>query len=334
MIFNNVEELNVQSEMSVIPAHTLSFAENALYIAEAIEADYNKLFEQVGIDELAVYEATGSVVVYEGTKLSDIKDKIVNFFKQMWAKIKAGFEAMLLKFESMRKDTMKNLPGLNKQVLDKLPADKKFGKTHNFVDLDAAKYFDRVDKYIDKTRNKFEAHLGSSFEASREDIKDTKEMLLDDLVPEISGTDAKSVNEMNKAIRAKHMGDEVEVDMEYMKRNFEDFVLVVIEGSTKKDIKAMYKDTKQMIDLFISDAKKLDDKRLGIFNDEVIVYKQIATCANAISNVLCDVSKRRYVEYRNILLRAYVANGRSTDVKESASVIATQRELIESAFDF
>ena len=66
--------LNVKADMSVIPAYSMSFAENALFVAEAVEKDFNTLFQNIGIQELAVFESTGVQVVYENEKL----DKLLN----------------------------------------------------------------------------------------------------------------------------------------------------------------------------------------------------------------------------------------------------------------
>ena len=120
IIFENEDLLKVEADMSVIPAHTLTFSENALYVAEAIERDFNEMIKNIGINELAVYESTGMQIVYEGEKLKSFKEAIIKFFQEMWKKIKAAFEAVMVKFNELRKKVNKLLPKNTSSDLDKL----------------------------------------------------------------------------------------------------------------------------------------------------------------------------------------------------------------------
>ena len=84
-----LEELGkLEANKNVIPSDCMTFSEAASYVIEYTDSEYNKLFEAVGIEELAVYESTGSQIIYEEGKLKDLKEKIVNFIKRIYEKTK------------------------------------------------------------------------------------------------------------------------------------------------------------------------------------------------------------------------------------------------------
>ena len=128
--YMNISELaDVQPDRSVIPSHTLTFCEDAVYVAEAIEEDYNRIFQEIGVNELAFYENTGCEIVYEAEEKQGLIQKVVQFFKNLWAKIKAGFEAILLKFQSLSKEVRNQIPNITAQQVKSCNL-TNFGKTH------------------------------------------------------------------------------------------------------------------------------------------------------------------------------------------------------------
>lgn len=333
--------LNVKADTSVIPAYSMSFAENALFVAEAVEKDFNTLFQNIGIQELAVFESTGVQVVYENEKLDKFKDSIVKFFQTMWEKIKGAFEAVLKKFEELKKEAMKKIVKFSKSDLDKLDPEKKFGKTHKFDidDIEKDIYGDNAKKYAQEVTDKFTKYL-DNMENVKEDIAETKEELLADVCKKVSGLYVDNTKEMTEEI-GKRVGDEVEADLDFVKDNFNDIYDVVINGSTVRQIKALYKGSKEFIFNAIKAVKKYDDERTKAAAAEVSVLKNIAMAMNIANGKRLDVYKRRYGEYRNILVRVAIALGKVKDSKKEdkkeesvGESVSYQLNRIDSMFNW
>ena len=90
------------ADRSVIPSYCESFSESAVYVAEASTRYINDFFKEVGITELAIFESTGSVVVYEGAKLQAFKEKLAKVWDSIWRAIKGLFEKVAGTFESLK----------------------------------------------------------------------------------------------------------------------------------------------------------------------------------------------------------------------------------------
>ena len=75
------------------------FEENAVDSAYRIVAEntanWNSIMEAIGVDELSIYESTGSEVVYEAGTISGIFEKIKEFFKKLLEKIKGLFNKFM-----------------------------------------------------------------------------------------------------------------------------------------------------------------------------------------------------------------------------------------------
>lgn len=338
MNYQNPDLLKVESDRSVIPAYTLSFAENALYIAEAIENDFNSLFKNIGINELAVYESTGSQIVYEGENLSSLKEKAINFIKGVWAKIKAGFETILTKFKAMQAEARKEMAGkLSASDIDSIADGKTFGKVHKFEGLDNITFGANAKKAIDDLKKDFQSNMG--MDNAKENIAQTKQEIEGSICATISGIDGVTNNkEMVTKIREKLVGDEVEVDKGYLKSNIDKITKVVAENDTKNIIQNMYKETKSYIDDCISSLKGLDGNRADLLNAEISVIKTVLTCFNNANSAAMDACKRRFAEYKNVFVKVYVATGKAGKRKATNegvdTVISKQEDLIESAFEW
>lgn len=342
MIYQNVQELAVEADMSVIPAHSLTFCENAIAIAEAVDADYNKLFQSVGIHELAVYESTGEEVVYEAEEKKTLINKVVEFFKSLWAKIKAGFEAILLKFESLKKEVRNRIPNITKEMV--MNCDKKsFGKTHEFNIDKNNEYIENAKNFSQVATDEFKKAYGDDGkDTTKEKLKEKKDELEKRICKEVSGFDVAKVSEMTKKIHEKLLGAEVEATKGYVHNNLSTILGIVKDGNSKDTIKKNYKEFKKLIDNAIKEAKSTEDAKMGIINHLVYILKEIMGAANAANNAVMDVCKRRYNEYRNILLRVSVCvqkQGKGEKKQEEATgesaapdVTANQVQMIESLF--
>lgn len=332
MKYVNQEELTLESA-KIIPSHTLSFAENAIYVAEAIEENYNALFESIGINELAVYESTGSQIVYEGVNLKELKDKAVNFIKKMWASIKAGFEKVLAKFKMMNAEARKQMTGkLSASDIDNIADDKKFGKVHEFSG-EPANYYDNAKKYLDEIKADLAANNG--MDNAKENIKQTIDEVSKNACSKVSGIDGvESAGDMVAKIKESLLGSEVEVDKSWLKSNLNKVIDIVINGKSTEDISKAYKDMKKYCDDCITDLKKMDENNANMLNKSLSAMKNVAVCMNQANNAAMDVYNRRFVEYKNVFVKAYVAAGKMAKTKAATqeSVIATQQDMIEEAF--
>ena len=341
IIYENEELLReVQTDMSVIPANTLTFSENALYVAEVVERDFNEMFEAIGVNELAVFESTGMQIVYEGKTLKDFKDTVINFFKQAWAKIKAFFESALVKFQSFSKEVKKMIPEIKESDLAALPKDKTFGKTHEFEELNNSilvlgKYGDNAKDYASKVSDQFEK-LSKQDGLDSKQIAEKADELEKDICSKVSGIpNVDNSSEMIKAIGKELLGEEVEADCEFVKKNLTTIRNIVVAGSPVKSIKESYKKSRSFIDDQIKTIKGYTDERAKVASSELRVIKSIMHCMNQANGKGLDVAKRQFNEYRNILVRVAIALGKTNKkaTNESTSYSA-QLDLIEAAFDF
>ena len=82
----------------------LNFAEQGLYAVAEINQFYNNTMKQIGIAELAYFEANGKEMVYEAVDLSSLGEKIKNIFKKIIEKIKHLFHMFIARLGKMFSD--------------------------------------------------------------------------------------------------------------------------------------------------------------------------------------------------------------------------------------
>lgn len=333
IIYENLGE--VATNHSVIPNTCLTFAEQSLYVAEFAEENFNKLFESVGIDELAVFESTGSLVVYEGAKLQAFKDAASSLFKKIWGTIKSAYEKVLAWFEEKRKESVKNFVALTAADVSALDAEKVYGKTHEFT-IDAADDFvsnaqaireDAISEY-NKIIN---GNIGTS-DSQGEKAKEVQEKYAKMIPGKIAGLSSDTdSSDVTKKLHNLLLGEEVSAKKEWIRSHIGDMTAVVLKGNSKNDIKKSYTAEKKNIDKVIGDLKKMDDKHMVVAKYEIGTLKSIITHLHTAMSVKMDICKRRYGEYRNILAKVYAAKKKSTN--ESFSY-TDQQDLVNQAFNW
>lgn len=332
MVFNNLDGETIKADRTVIPKGCLSFSEQALYIAEASENEFNKLFESVGIEELAVFESTGSEVIYEGAKLDEFKKKAVQFFKDIWAKIKRGYEMIVDKFNEVVNGAKKNFPKLTSKDLDriKLEDTAKMGKVHEY-DFGGATPKENARKLVDE----IEAEVKSAKED--EDRANLKDKYEDKIVSLISGTDKTSIKEAKDALKKKYIGNEKDVDFAWAKKNFDSIQQHTFSAPTK-EIKESFNGEKENIDRVIKLVKEFKETDVNYAKTTISLLKDVCNTLHQCMAVKLDQLKHIHSEYRNIYTKLYVASQKA--VKESATVqnestiIATQQDLVDKSFDW
>lgn len=337
IVYENVEELKVEADMSVIPSFSLSFAESALYVAEAVEKDFNEMFKTIGINELNIYESTGTEIVYEGTNLDKLKETVINFLKDAWKKIKGMYEKILVKFQALNKEAVKELGKITDSALDNIDAEKTFGKVHKFNMKDIPDFGANATDIVNDAAGKF----GND----PENATDIKVDIEKTLVSKISGVDAENLTDMKKKLVEKYAGEVVTVDLAFVKANLQEMKDVVINGSTKNQIKKQYATTKKFIDGRISEVKKMktgEKSKDKWISAEISILKDALNCMNSANTCIADIAQKRFVQYRNILLMVKRAAGLKFGKEEGGtalavrneSVVASQVDLIEGAFNW
>lgn len=349
------EELGIiKANESVIPEGCLSFAEQTLYVAEYSQNEYNKLFEAVGVEELAVFEATGSLVVYEGATLDSFKEKAKKFFLKIWAAIKAAYEKVYAFFIQKSKTAMEQIKGLDKAAVKvALEADpgKNYGITHNYDDL--IKTYNRKVKeaagLCKSINSKFDAADGKYFSGdiattaktigrSENTKQEVIEKLSEDMLTEIAETfgkkDSKTLSDIKDAIREELK--EIDVTGSYLKSHIDDFVKIVKDGKSIDDIKVAYQEQKKVIDESIKAAGKLKEENMRSASKRIMVLGKLSNALDVCANTYFDIFKKRFTEYLLILVRVWKVWKKATKEKEKekAANESYSYDMVSEAFNW
>lgn len=77
--------------------------EAAVNIVAESEENYNKIMQAIGVHELAVFESTGSEMIYEGADISALMKKVKEFFMNILKKIKGLIDKFIAMVDSFVK---------------------------------------------------------------------------------------------------------------------------------------------------------------------------------------------------------------------------------------
>ena len=83
---------------------SMSFMEMGAQTIEESTEDWNNMMKAIALTELSYVAETGQELIYEAVDFGAIKDKVVGWFKKLWAKIKGIATAALAKFASFPSD--------------------------------------------------------------------------------------------------------------------------------------------------------------------------------------------------------------------------------------
>lgn len=341
------EELGmVKANESVIPADCLSFAEQAMYVSEFAQKEYNNLFEAVGIEELAVFESTGSEVIYEGAKLEAFKQKAKTFFHKIWAAIKAAYEKVYAFFIQKSKTAMEAVKGLNKADLQAFlkkegNATKKYGTTHNFT-VAINTYKEKMGKaagLLNDVNKKF-GDLDK-----KEDYKEAEEKAKEELFKQIFTTfgdkDSKSLSDIKKAIRSDLK--EVEATGTWLASTLDQLVKIVKEGKTTDDLKPAYTTQKAQIDKCISTITGLKEENMKTASSRIMMLGKLSNALDVCANTYFDIFKKRFTEYLVILVRVWkdtkkaekeASKEKKEKVNASVEYTSYNADMISEAFNW
>lgn len=328
------DNLSSAPVLNVIPESCLSFAEEASFVAEFALNEHNHLIESIAMEELAAYEETQTMLVYEGNNAEALKGKVKAFMVKLFGAMKKFFTNIKNFFDS-RKKLAKSIK-ITKDDVKNLPADVKLGTTHQFFDFGKVKFGANAIKFGKEVDKTFKALSNGS----KEEIKQAASMLNEKMVSSISGADVKTIAEMKKVLKAEMVNDTVKVDKAWLLKNFDQVYAVVCGDKVLADIKNAYNSEKKVLDTLFDtvSAAGSDDKFMDVVAVWSGVIYDVVNTANQAYAVAFDVYKRMTIEYASILMKAQKAAGKKKEVaKESVEAdvpYTSQYDMVDSAFDF
>lgn len=316
--------------------------ESTLFIGSVCEEAYADLMESIGVEELRIYESTGSEVLYEdaeGKETKDganLKEKIKGFFQKAWDAIKSVFEKVIAWFQGKihsQKALGKIAFAWNKKK-DQIKDDKTFGKAKYLI---GSKLGNNIASGI------FKKTAGEM----RDKVLKASRMIIDN--PELDAMEAMQKAGVNvdnaknfKAFYTEKFGipkEATAVTKKWVDENIKMLASIVVYGVSTKEIKEMYKDTKNYINATakeaMADAAKKDVKAV------IKAASKTLPVLGACNNALLDIMRARYIEANNILTSVAVAckltkaaKEEKGEKKEEATGESAMIAAIESAFDF
>ena len=317
MIYGDSLLETIKANRSVIPSTCTSFEEEAMYVAEYGENVLTGFLEDVGINELAVYESTGEFVVYEGERLNELKAKAKEVLDKIWSAIKAGYEKVLAFFSSHTLNAKDKFKDLKASDLDKFDSNYDFGKTHDFSGIDKENFAEKAAKVRDQITARLDAGQQVKGEITTEYI-----------MAQITGTSDSKMGEAKRTVKKDMMGKEVSVDKSWLSSNWKTVYDVVMAGSSRKDIKKSYKDEKDKINQCIKNLKGRKD--VDSINAVVKIYAKVTTTLHSMMNVKMDVCRKRLAEYTRLLAKVYAKK----KVATKESFFGYQEDMVKEAFDW
>lgn len=308
------EELGkMKSNGSCYPSTCFSYAESALYVAEAVDTEFNKICKEIGVAELQLFES-GSECIYEAddeSKFSfkkNVIDPIIKALQKFWAWVKKKYEDIKFSISIKIKETedkIYNKLKLSKDFLSKnadaiKAAEKKgrLGKIHTYEGLTDKCYKDLADK-AERLCKKYVRYIDN--QTSVADISNYKKAFESEICSELAGDDkAKNVADMNKAL-AKKYKDDTEVDFTYAylknhyKQSKENIDNVLKNGYL--GLAEAYIEEKKAFNEAISNARKIKIEEQNIAAALAWFDLTKLKMQHASTMKLIDIEKSRFIEY-------------------------------------
>lgn len=247
---------------TLIPSYA-SLSEAVYYLLEDNERNFSSLIENIGLKELAFYESTGTVLLYEegAEETKDAKKGTGNFITHAWENIRGLFEKLLGQAKKLFEKVVGAIGGLVNKGSDAAKVSKAAGVTKkaNFDDLLAA--VDKIDdSFFDALKNT--AYSYKSFGGSKLDQHDS----FFDISKFVDAEAIKTswgISEINpEEVKKKIRGDAEPITKEAVKKNFRDiFDSVTNNAAQTKEIKSFYGAAKTNFDKRLKDAKKAESNK-------------------------------------------------------------------------
>jgi len=316
-----LEELGkLEANKNVIPSDCMTFSEAASYVIEYTDSEYNRLFEAVGIEELAVYESTGSQIIYEAGKLEEFKNKVVAFIQRVWQAIK-DFFTRIIGYIMLKTKSAAKLKGVTKADVEKYAAEKKYGVASEWKqDLENIKgATSTLKRRIGDAKTSIEAVANNQLndDGTFKDGKDASSLAnaakeATDAVEKATfklfvDGDIADIAAFKKAYKAKYVAEKpVEVDKKWLVDNIEDLVKEITDKKLANDAKAVYNDVKGVVEEAIKSVKEgwKDGKMAMVGNYATKAIGTIMKIAQAISGIFGDLLRKKFTESLVLVVRA------------------------------
>lgn len=228
--------------------------EGAYHIVAESEANYNAIMQAVGVAELAVFESTGTEMVYEAGDVKGFFGKMKEFFLNIWEKIKGLFKKFFAMFDSYVKN---DKDFVNKYKKDIVSANTKGFKYKGFnFTLDA------VD--VNKAAGKIDGMLPNGTPTDKGALEDFVKKFEDrvELVEKMRGAaigeSSLEAAEFTKELFAKlRSGEDTKEELDNVSAH--DQLIAISENSNlKKAAEKQYKDLEKEIKDAIKSLEKAE----------------------------------------------------------------------------
>lgn len=247
---------------TLIPSYA-SLNEAVFYLLEDNERNFSNLIENIGLKELAFYESTGTVLLYEekSEESQEAKKGTGNFITKAWANIRSLFERLLEQAKKLFEKVTSAIGGLVNKGSDAAKVSKAAGVTKkaSYDDLLAA-----VDKIDDSFFESLKSTAWSykSFGGSNLNQHDAYFDISKFVDAEAIKTNWR-INEINpEEVKKKIRGDEEPINKQVVKNNFKAIYDSVTNNAAQtKEIKSFYGAAKVNFDKRLKDAKKAESNK-------------------------------------------------------------------------
>lgn len=333
--------------VNVIPGYA-AMDEMAFHVIESCEADFNAMMMECGVLELAYVEENHCEMIYEdgnGNKIKQLVDKAVNMFKEMWSKVQGLIQRALETFEKkaqeFREKVMKKIDTkfLKKRV-DNLKADKIFGMSYNYKDIEnycgtVIGKINKADTVVDQAYA-LAASKAKNGETGYIDALDSAlKKAVDDCIHNVTNNKSTNTAGIVKVLKdiIRGGGQTVQRNGAWVKENYDEIIKEVTDYPvTKRTLKKNYKDLQKGFNDAIKECKKANDGKMfeaNAFTKAIKAYKdlrQIAVYAQQ-ATISCLNEKQGF--YRSVMFKLIGTK----PVKESVSEASTM-DGISSLFDW
>ena len=277
MVYENVIT-DTKTNMNLIPSFA-SMNEAVFYVLEENENNFSQMIRSLGLRELAVFESTGSVLLYEAdseeAKAAD--GEKVGFVAKAWANIRAVFEALMKKLGELADKVVTALQGA---VAKSAAGAAKVATKKKSVDELKAEVKNLSDDFVKTLKNQYEYKLLGGFNPKMDakfenDIVGVFGKALSNFDEDADQKIATSIDNVKKvlgveeinpeSVRGAVRGAEEAITKATLESNFADIYASVTDRNvTNKALKAYFKDAKNFYNGAVKAAKKSNNDKESI----------------------------------------------------------------------
>lgn len=335
----------------IIPSYAMNFSESALFVCESMERSYNSLFQGIGINELAYYEENGTLIDYctEAEEQKSLKEKVKEFFKNLWGAIKGFFEDVLKKIkEAIKENKAKMKDKIDNTDFAKIDPKTNFGKIHSYTVFDnkAKNTLKRLNSYVKSMDASWEEISDNNSDVVASQIKESGEGIVAYMIEK----DGKTAEDLKNYIKGLvDQNNLIDLTYDYVKNNIGKFTDVVFNDAAINEVKEMYKLARTTIDECLSKASKSVDEagkkqaKTSVIQAEVKVYETAAQLNTTANGAIIDVLSKKMKEYRKVVFKVKFAAAKGykggkegekkeDSVGESTDLFASQVAMVEGSF--